>query len=66
MTTEHIKKAETIALMLYMVSIGYYAGSHGVAWSVLVLGAVLYLAVVLALEHLKKAALKDSLPKPQI
>jgi hypothetical protein len=68
MTPERIKSAEAIALMLYMVSIGYYAGSHGAAWIVLALGSFLYLAAWLVLEqlkeHLKKRTDLDRVPKP--
>jgi len=64
MTSERMKSAETIALMLYMVSIGYYAGSHGAAWIVLVLGSVLYLVAWIILEDLKKRSDLDRGRKP--
>jgi hypothetical protein len=64
MNPERIKSAEAIALMLYMVSIGYYAGSHGAAWIVLVLGSFLYLVAWIILEDLKKRTKIDRVSKP--
>ena len=64
MTAKRIKNAENIALALYVVCLGLYAGSGSGGWIILTIGSFFYCAAVVVLEHLKKTQ-KSSSPKEE-